>query len=594
MKSEVELWLTCLCEAGQQYHVRTLRDAEYAVSRIEKEGLSFLTITLPRFEKDFLQSISRGRVGSDLFLGFSKTRGGLPKFLSGFLRRIFDTDGVLRVNFDAGLIKAVRQVTLLLSKIELEVSQDRKDAAIRRYIDTDMGLKDVHPVLLNKIRSTARFLFAPFFSEIERRIYERDWVPGHSSGALATRETPNGRWNNATWTERLQNVLPWWDELCTVPSEIQFSDCSVLTPEQEPAAKLVLVPKTMKTPRVIVEEPVYNQYVQQGVLDVIVQTLRKPRYKHLYDAFSWDSQVPNRELAREGSISGSYATIDLSEASDRVSSELVWAVLDSAPYLRSVVFASRSERVTLGERGELHLRKFASMGSSLCFPFESMVFFTIVLIGIAEACSVAPSAVRKSLVDSVRIYGDDIIVPVEVAQIVVELLEAYGLKVNADKTFTTGHFRESCGSEWFRGTDVSVFRVRQILPRSRRNIEHLRCAIELHNRALLAGYENVAEHVARVCDSIRHVPRAPVGADVAAIWTYDDQQVRFRHSSRYHRREVRCLIFREVVPRDSLDGYGALKKFLHKRTEHPLMLDHLERSGRSRCAGIHIGWMACP
>lgn len=593
MKSEVELWFTCLSEAGEQHHVRTLRDKAYALSRIEHEGLAFLAITLPRFEKDLLSAISSGRVSSDHFAGFKRS-GGLPCFMKGFLSRMFEGTGVLKPELDPGLLRSVRQVLLLLSKVELPVSRSRERKAIAAYVQTDELLPELNERLRNRFRSTARVLLQEYLAEVESRIWSRNWTPRHSGGALATRETPNGRWANATWTERLQAVTPWWDDLTLCPSESQDLDVSVLARNDEPPALMALVPKTMKGPRVIVEEPCHMQYIQQGVLHVMSEVLRERRFRHLYDAFAWDSQEPNRDLARFGSISGAYATIDLSEASDRVSLDLASLLLDSAPYLRSVVLACRSESVRLPD-GKIHrLSKFASMGSSLCFPIESMVFFVIASIAQAESHAVAPSVLRKTLkYGRLRVYGDDIIVPETVAQSALYWLETYGLKVNVEKTFTSGLFRESCGSDWYQGYDVSVFRLRSPLPTERRHYSQLRSTIEFHNRAFDAGWFLVAKCTEEFLDGIHpYIPRVPRGLDTHSIWTDDESRVVTRHHPTLHRMEYKTLVFREVKRRDPLDGYGALKKSLTHAGNQPATADHLERAGRSQCVGVNIGWIA--
>lgn len=593
MKSEVELWEVCLREAGFQHHVRIHRDLETSRKRVEHEGLAFLTITLPRFEKDLLSAISSGRIGSNHFAGFRRS-GGLPAFLSGFLCQVFDKKGVLRDDASSSVLRSLRQVLLLLSKVEYEVSDQRKAAAVKAYIATDGQLVELNDRLRNIFRSSARVLLGDFLREVEHRLYWRDWMPGHSTGALATGESPNGRYNNATWTERLQNVLRWEDELTTCPSEIYHSseDITVLAREDEPPAKLVLVPKTMKGPRVIVEEPVYAQYVQQGIFHLMSDVLSQPRNRGLLDSFGWHDQEPNRTLAREGSMHSGFATLDLSEASDRVSLELVELLLDSVPFLRDAVFACRSERVQVGRGQTVQLRKFASMGSALCFPIESMVFYVIASIALAEHNAVAPSALRTSRkYGTIRVYGDDIIVPSTVAQSAARWLETFGLKVNVDKTFTTGHFRESCGSDWFHGEDVSVFKLRTPLPAKRRHLESLRSTIEFHNRAYSQGWFLVAEHVENLIKRIIPAcPRVPVGVRASALWSYDEPTA-VRHHRDLHRPEYRVLLFREVKPRDRLEGYGALKKTIVRRSHDPHAVDHLERGGRSRCVGVNIGWI---
>lgn len=591
MKSEVELWIRCLREAGSSFSVRTHRDEQYALSRIEDEGLAFLTITLPRFEKDFLRSLSSGRVSSDSFYGFRRKRG-LPAFMSGFLSRIFEFDGTLKSDVDPQIVRSVRQVLLLLSKVELPVSETRNRQAIDAYVTTDESLPELSEDSLLEFQEAAESLLGDFLRCVESRIWSRDWNPRHSGGALATRETPNERWGNSTWTDRLQAVIPYWDDLLTFPSESP-DDITVLARDEEPPALLVLVPKTMKGPRVIVEEPCHMQYVQQGIFHVMSEVLREKKFSNLHKSFSWDSQDRNRALAREGSIDGSYATIDLSEASDRVSLQLVKSLLSGSRFLRELVLACRSEKVKLPDGRVLTLNKFASMGSSLCFPIESMVFYVIAEMAKASVDAVVASD-KKRLRPSgrVRIYGDDIIVPVEVAHSALDLLAAYGLKVNVDKTYYTGYFRESCGSDWYAGTDVSVFKLRHPLPQERRQHELLRNTIEFHNMAYSHGWFLVAEYIRISLLAIhRYIPRVPVGTRAHALWCWEGPYA-VRTNPNLHRPEYKVLIFRETKPVDRLDGYGALKKSFNYIGNTDIDADHLERAGRSRCVGKTIGWYA--
>jgi len=62
----------------------------------------------------------------------------------------------------------------------------------------------------------------------------------------------------------------------------------------------------------------------------------------------------------------------------------------------------------------------------------------------------------------IDIYGDDIIVPVEYADVVVNYLESYALKVNVNKSFRNSHFRESCGADYYNGTAVNPVYARTV------------------------------------------------------------------------------------------------------------------------------------
>jgi hypothetical protein len=162
-------------------------------------------------------------------------------------------------------------------------------------------------------------------------------------------------------------------------------------------------------------------------------------------------------LARLGSIDGSYATIDLKDASDMISNDLVIEVFGKvAPTFLQLIQDCRSTRAKLPDGTILPLRKFASMGSALCFPIEAMVFFTIVMYTLVKISGKVPSRrLLTKLSRDVAVYGDDIIIPSSTATRVMEDLESYGLRVNHDKSFHTGLFRESCGGDYYNGVDIT-------------------------------------------------------------------------------------------------------------------------------------------
>jgi hypothetical protein len=578
VKSVVTLWNACLSEAGIQCGVRTSRDEAYASKRIETEGWSFLTITLPAFEKDLLAAIQSGQVTSDLFTGFRR-RGGLPAFMSGFLRLLFHSTGKLRQDAPASVLRAVRQVLLLASKVEVETSEDRRKAAIQAYVDTDEGVDSTGP--MDEFRRAVRRHLDGYLSEVESLLYREEWQSRHSSGQLATRESYNSRFGFLRWTDRLQSVLPYWSDMGLSFRQLADQNVQLIPRCEEPPVRVALVPKTMKTPRVIAMEPVWMQFVQQGLLRLMTDTLKLPQHRALYEGFWWKDQEPNRRLAREGSVTGKLVTLDLSEASDRVSLSLVETLLGDHKFLRDAVLAARSERSVLPDGRSITLKKFASMGSALCFPIESMVFYTI--------CQVA--ARRHGLTSTtIRVFGDDIIVESEVAQTVIGLLEAFGLKVNTRKSFTTGPFRESCGADWFKGENVGVVKLRHPVPEEQHQHDLIRSGVALHNLLYDAGWFATAGVLQSLMK--RALPRylyTEPGSAAIAFWSWTESPIQRSHP-RLHRREHLSYVFRDVAPVDPAEGEAALRKF---SIPHPdRMRDHLQRDGRTRCAGMNIGWVA--
>jgi len=380
-------------------------------------------------------------------------------------------------------------------------------------------------------------------------------------------------------------VLPnwsYWEQL----GEVDF-----LEPEAEIPVKVISVPKTMKTPRIIAVEPTAMQYAQQALL----RSYREAIKDSLLESFiGFDDQEPNQLLAKEGSRNGNLATLDLSEASDRVSLELVDVLLADHRHFHDAALACRSTRARMPSGDVISLAKFASMGSALCFPMEASVFLTAVFCGIEQDLG-HPLSMKdiKSFVGRVRIFGDDIIVPVDHVRSVIASLEYFGLKVNTRKSFWNGKFRESCGKEWYDGSDVSIVRVRRAFPSSRRDVQEIVSIVSLRNQLFLAGFESTVDLLdSRVSKLLRHFPVVEEGSPVLGRLSYDSlsETAQLKNSILM----VKGWMIRPVIPHNEIADWPALRKCLaslHERSADvvPTASDHLRRSGRPRVVDIKLG-----
>lgn len=226
-------------------------------------------------------------------------------------------------------------------------------------------------------------------------------------------------------------------------------------------SRLVYVPKSYKSLRAVNPEPATLMFFQQGVKDVLYRYIGKhPFLKHVLPL---TRQEQNRELAQFGSFVDSFATIDLSSASDMVSWQIVKAIFKKTPLWKWIV-ATRSRSVEIKIGKEIftvnNFNKYAPMGSALTFPIESLTFLAISIAAIQmyEEKLASPIA-QGQLKNLVSIYGDDIIVPTQYFDVVTSALELCGFKVNIEKSFTTDSpFRESCGIEAIYGKDVTPLR----------------------------------------------------------------------------------------------------------------------------------------
>lgn len=465
------LWQCAAEELAARCRTSTSRDFETVAARFEHEGESFLTITLPTFGSALEKGLASGRVTPQDFAAFkTAARSGLPAFLRGFLELVFDCNSGLLLdapNVDA--IFAIRQLTLMFGKIELECSKERQVRALNKFVECEQGVKksDSGRTEADNLSFSrmSRLLWADVFALVDGAIHDGTVIPKHGPGATADRLAGNSKYDVSEWPSRLEGIFPFGEY--ALPSWRHASDVSrvhFLDPGSERPVKVTLVPKTLKTPRVIAIEPTAMQYMQQAVHRALVGVIQSSD-----SDFGWllgfKDQAPNQRLAREGSENGSLATLDLSEASDRVSNSLVRLMLSPHRWLHDGVDACRSRTAEVDGHGKIRLAKFASMGSALTFPIEALVFATVVMLGVEQSRGkqMSRSDIQK-LRGRVRVYGDDIVVPVEYAESVTRTLEAFGLKVNVNKSFWTGRFRESCGGDYYAGHDVTVVRLRQFFP----------------------------------------------------------------------------------------------------------------------------------
>jgi hypothetical protein len=157
----------------------------------------------------------------------------------------------------------------------------------------------------------------------------------------------------------------------------------------------------------------------------------------------------NRSLAAEGSYSGNYATIDLSSASDCISRSLVAELFP--PYVVRLLNYARSPLTILPDGKELELHMISSMGNGFTFPLQTIIFASLV-----EACYMALGLPirRPDGTKNFGVFGDDIIVEKSAYDFVSRMLQVFGFTVNTDKSFNSGHFRESCGGDYYRGKDI--------------------------------------------------------------------------------------------------------------------------------------------
>jgi len=594
MKSLIVLWKRVAEDSATWCRTSAHRDCKTVEDRSKTEGLSFLTITLPTFAKDFEFCLERGYVDNTVFLSFKKN-GCLPAFLSGFTCLIFDRrTGVLLDMPDVHAIRAVRQLTLMFGKLLHDCSPARESKAFAEYVQCEQEVKENEGRQnFDSFDRLSTLLFGTAFAAIDKHVYDGNLVPKHGPGATADSKYGNQKFHQTTWPMRLEPYFPYGEMVLPNWSFWeQLEQVDFLEPGRELPVKVISVPKTMKTPRIIAVEPTAMMYSQQAILRLFQEAIEES--STLRSFIGLDDQTPNQRLARQGSSKGDLATLDLSEASDRVSCESVSHLLRRHRHLHDAVMACRSTHARLPDGSVIELSKFASMGSALCFPMEAAMFLVAIFLGIEQDLGHELSKDDvKSYLGRVRVFGDDIIVPKEHVHSVILSLESFGLKVNSRKSFWNGSFRESCGKEYFDGTDVSLVRVRRFIPSSRRNVQEVVSTVSLRNQLFQAGYERAVDFL----DNRMHrvLGRYPIVGESSPVlgrhtFASNSPDAKVIHSISM----VKGWMIRPVIPKNEIADWPALRKCLtlmesRKSDVVATSSDHLRRSGRPRVVDIKLG-----
>jgi hypothetical protein len=206
------------------------------------------------------------------------------------------------------------------------------------------------------------------------------------------------------------------------------------------------VPKDVTKRRSITIGPSINVAYQLGLGRAIRARLK-----------SWgidlnDGQDTHKQVACAASLNGEFATIDLSDASNRNARNMVRACLRRAPLWLEALETVRSQGCTF--MGKFHLYEmYSGMGNGYTFEVETLIFLAIAVNAVMMDGGI-PQIGRNILV-----YGDDILVPTKHAACVLAALRFYGHKPNPKKTFAIGSFRESCGGDFLKGVDVRPFEI---------------------------------------------------------------------------------------------------------------------------------------
>jgi hypothetical protein len=215
--------------------------------------------------------------------------------------------------------------------------------------------------------------------------------------------------------------------------------------------RLVFVPKTYKSYRAVCPESPLNQMMQRKIRDHIWECLPGWVKKRLP---LHDQSV--MEAVAAAAFQLNLSTTDLSHASDSFS---VRVFIDAFPAtVREDVMRWRpTHTIVEGLSGDHSLEQLSTMGTG------NVWLLMAVFLLACECVACELGRVPGKRMNACFVFGDDMIHPSEIADILYWILDVMGFTVNVDKSFGgSAKYRESCGSEWWHNLDGSVTSLRTI------------------------------------------------------------------------------------------------------------------------------------
>lgn len=531
--------------------------------RTNYEGISFLTKTLPSLRKSLDQALSE-QAPLDC-LRFRKIPGTqLPMFMGELFLLVFEKDGTVRMNPDVTAIRSLRQVLDLFYKYKLPYEVTLEQQVVDGFVEVDAALPDptseVDPWPTHyqtSVIKEAKKLLTRLLCNFD----PLNITPRHGPGAVATGEKAQDKMTFKRLYQTLDAVYPvttyFYVGNSHVCDELHVLQKLKEVPSGE--AKVSLVPKDSRGPRLISAEPLEIQWIQQGLMRALVGHIEGHPLTQGFVNFT--DQTINRRLALQASLTGELATLDLKEASDRVSLSLVRRLFPE--HIISALEATRSTHTRLPCGKVIKLRKFAPMGSGLCFPVLALTIWSLVR---ADAVLTRRAGDRTDP-GLVYVFGDDVIVPSAKAAKTIEVLESFHLLVNRAKSFHTGFFRESCGVDAYKGIEVQPVRLKTVWT-SFRDPSAYSAWLAYANQFYCLGYMGVAQHIAERLISL-------YGA-IDRIEAYDSRKTchgfcfdpltgpdcKRRFNGRYQRIERYVLTVKAKVTRSRELGWSELLRSL--------------------------------
>lgn len=435
-----------------------VRTQQYCLRRLHCEGITFLTVTLSKLASSVLAAIEHGSILAVKHeLTCFRWKGNALVHFDELLCKLFNKNGSVRSELCTVTLWQVRQLSHYMFKLNLDFSDEQIITAEDGFLKIEAELKG-DPWDIG------------FANSMRKNLETHYKFPEYSDVLSASRP----RCGPGTFSSQIKGKLPWYAQKATG----QFADgclrrdtpisgyfkqmpskqgVSFVDRDTSECSEVLFVPKDSRGPRTIVREPFFALKGQMSFFDYFSSFFERASKRRI----NFTDQGVNRTLAEQGSKTGEWATLDLKDASDRVSYSLVKSLSRYIPALRFFLrFRTSEAKLPSGER--IRLNKLAGMGSGLTFVWLALICHTSIATEISQRTGLTFSQAS----DNVFVYGDDIVVRSCHVGYAQDALSKVGLHVNTKKSFyrkvlgVATCFRESCGGDYYAGTDVGITRLK--------------------------------------------------------------------------------------------------------------------------------------
>lgn len=387
----------------------------------------------------------------------------------------------------APLLRYLRQLLVFVYKAEHEPTNEQLESAQAEFEETDRSLRVWNSSFSSRNPSPCLRTARQYVGKVIYRINWSEITPKHGPGGIFPSRLPSEKSNFLTYYPTIAAVYPYDQYLWCLPSfweDIMVGRGSKISETSDIVAKLTAVPKDSRGPRLICVHPAEAIWIQQGQRKLLEAAIKKSPLTR--GKINFTDQTVNGHLALKSSRTLEYVTLDLKEASDRISTTLVRHLFGD--YAADMMSCSRASSIQLLDGRVITLEKWAPMGNCLTFPVQSLIFYSLVRAGIrcryGENCS------------DIYVFGDDIIFPSKYYDGALQGLLEAGLIVNSNKTFKDGFFRESCGVDAYHGIDVTPLRVKKW---DTSRLDAIMSLLDLAHRCRDEWYHGVADYIYDTC-----------------------------------------------------------------------------------------------